>query len=65
MGANQRAVEVKGLTNGETYRFAVHAVNAKGDGPPRNSNPVTPTAAVPDPPASVTAAGAAGRHGRW
>ncbi|WP_374225046.1 fibronectin type III domain-containing protein [Micromonospora sp. C81] len=55
VGANQRAVEVKGLTNGETYRFAVHAVNAKGDGPPRNSNPVTPTAAVPDPPASVTA----------
>ncbi|MFF5180032.1 fibronectin type III domain-containing protein [Micromonospora sp. NPDC000316] len=55
VGANQRAVEVKGLTNGETYRFAVHAVNAKGDGPARNSNPVTPTAAVPDPPASVTA----------
>ncbi|WP_433113805.1 fibronectin type III domain-containing protein [Micromonospora sp. CA-246542] len=55
VGANQRAVEVKGLTNGETYRFAVHAVNAKGDGPPRSSNPVTPTAAVPDPPASITA----------
>ncbi|MEV4496128.1 fibronectin type III domain-containing protein [Micromonospora arborensis] len=55
VGANQRAVEVKGLTNGETYRFAVHAVNAKGDGPSRNSNPVIPTAAVPDPPASVTA----------
>ncbi|WP_374558780.1 fibronectin type III domain-containing protein [Micromonospora sp. RHAY321] len=55
VGANQRAVEVKGLTNGETYRFAVHAVNAKGDGPSRSSNPVTPTAAVPDPPASITA----------
>lgn len=55
VGANQRAVEVKGLTNGETYRFAVHAVNAKGEGPPRSSNPVTPTAAVPDPPASITA----------
>ncbi|MFG3558312.1 fibronectin type III domain-containing protein [Micromonospora sp. NPDC047557] len=55
VGANQRSVEVKGLTNGETYRFAVHAVNAKGDGPARSSNPVTPTAAVPDPPASVTA----------
>ncbi|MGC4862553.1 fibronectin type III domain-containing protein [Micromonospora sp. DT41] len=55
VGANQRSVEVKGLTNGETYRFAVHAVNAKGNGPARNSNPVTPTAAVPDPPASVTA----------
>ncbi|MEU6073638.1 fibronectin type III domain-containing protein [Micromonospora sp. NPDC047074] len=55
VGANQRAVEIKGLTNGETYRFSVHAVNAKGDGPARTSNPVTPTAAVPDPPAGVTA----------
>ncbi|WP_435872509.1 fibronectin type III domain-containing protein [Micromonospora globbae] len=55
VGANQRSVEIKGLTNGETYRFEVHAVNAKGAGPSRTSNPVTPTAAVPDPPASVTA----------
>ncbi|MET7806644.1 fibronectin type III domain-containing protein [Micromonospora chersina] len=55
VGANQRALEVTGLTNGETYTFEVHAVNAKGDGPARKSNPVTPTAAVPDPPASVTA----------
>ncbi len=58
VGANQRALEVTGLTNGETYRFAVHAVNAKGDGPARSSNPVTPTSEVPDPPASVTARGA-------
>ncbi|MEU5528033.1 fibronectin type III domain-containing protein [Micromonospora chersina] len=55
VGANQRALEITGLTNGETYTFEVHAVNAKGDGPARRSNPVTPTAAVPDPPASVTA----------
>ncbi|MER7441563.1 fibronectin type III domain-containing protein [Micromonospora avicenniae] len=55
VGANQRAVEIKGLTNGETYRFSVHAVNAKGAGPSRSSNRVTPTAAVPDPPVRVTA----------
>ncbi|SBT65620.1 Fibronectin type III domain-containing protein [Micromonospora sediminicola] len=55
VGANQRALEVTGLTNGETYTFSVHAVNAKGDGPARRSNPVVPTAEVPDPPASVTA----------
>ncbi|MDM4719739.1 fibronectin type III domain-containing protein [Micromonospora sp. WMMA1363] len=55
VGANQRAVEIENLTNGETYRFSVRAVNARGDGPARTSNPVTPTAAVPDPPMSVTA----------
>lgn len=55
VGANQRAVEITGLANGETYTFKVHAVNAKGDGPARRSNPVVPTAEVPDPPASVTA----------
>ncbi|MFG2058988.1 fibronectin type III domain-containing protein [Micromonospora sp. NPDC048930] len=55
VGANQRSVEITGLTNGETYTFEVHAVNAKGDGPVRRSNPVVPTAEVPDPPASVAA----------
>ncbi|BCJ61536.1 fibronectin type III domain-containing protein [Micromonospora endophytica] len=55
VGANQRSVQVKELTNGETYTFSVHAVNAKGAGPARRSNPVTPTAEVPDAPVSVTA----------
>ncbi|WBB50225.1 fibronectin type III domain-containing protein [Verrucosispora sp. WMMA2044] len=55
VGANQRSVEVTELTNGETYRFSVHAVNAKGAGPARSSNPVTPTAEVPDAPTEVTA----------
>ncbi|GGK72370.1 hypothetical protein GCM10012284_02740 [Mangrovihabitans endophyticus] len=55
VGADQRALEVTGLTNGKTYRFEVWAVNKKGDGPSRTSNPVRPTAEVPDPPASATA----------
>ncbi|MFY1699668.1 fibronectin type III domain-containing protein [Solwaraspora sp. WMMA2101] len=55
VGANQRSFDVTGLTNGDTYRFSVHAVNAEGAGPRRESNPVVPTAAVPDAPTSVTA----------
>ncbi|MFY1637912.1 fibronectin type III domain-containing protein [Solwaraspora sp. WMMB335] len=55
VGANQRSFEVTGLTNGETYRFSVHAVNAEGRGPARRSNPVVPTAEVPTAPAEVTA----------
>ena len=55
VGAGQRSVEVTGLTNGETYRFEVHAVNAKGAGPSRTSNAVVPTRDVPDAPASATA----------
>jgi hypothetical protein len=55
VGAAQRSVEITGLTNGQTYRFTVHAVNGKGAGPGRRSNPVVPTAEVPDPPASVKA----------
>jgi Fibronectin type III domain len=55
VGANQRSLEVTGLTNGQTYRFTVHAVNSKGAGPERTSNPVVPSSEVPDPPASVTA----------
>ncbi len=55
VGADQRALNVTGLTNGETYRFEVHAVNAKGDGPSRTSNAVRPTAEVPDAPAAVEA----------
>jgi hypothetical protein len=55
VGADQRSLEVTGLVNGQTYRLSVHAVNAKGAGPKRRSNPVVPTAAVPDPPAKVAA----------
>ncbi|GAA3346786.1 hypothetical protein GCM10020358_59120 [Amorphoplanes nipponensis] len=55
VGANQRSLNVTGLTNGETYRFAVHAVNKKGDGPARSSNAVRPTAEVPDAPTAATA----------
>jgi hypothetical protein len=55
VGADQRSLNVTGLTNGETYRFEVHAVNAKGDGPSRTSNPVRPTSEVPDAPTAVTA----------
>lgn len=55
VGADQRAVTITGLTNGETYTFEVHAVNAKGDGPSRTSNPVKPTSEVPDPPGAPVA----------
>ncbi|MEV4639652.1 fibronectin type III domain-containing protein [Actinoplanes sp. NPDC049548] len=55
VGANQRSLEVTGLTNGETYKFAVHAVNKKGDGPSRTSNAVKPTSEVPDAPTAVNA----------
>ncbi|GGJ81590.1 hypothetical protein GCM10010123_09220 [Pilimelia anulata] len=55
VGARQRQVTVPGLTNGRTYRFSVHAVNAKGAGPPTRSNPVVPTADVPAAPTAVTA----------
>ncbi|MFI7598059.1 fibronectin type III domain-containing protein [Actinoplanes sp. NPDC049681] len=55
VGANQRSLEVTGLTNGETYKFAVHAVNKKGDGPARTSNAVKPTSEVPDAPAAASA----------
>ncbi|MEJ3750336.1 fibronectin type III domain-containing protein [Actinomycetes bacterium KLBMP 9797] len=55
VGPGQRSIEVTGLTNGQEYRFSVHAVNAKGAGPDKQSNPVTPTSEVPDAPASVTA----------
>jgi hypothetical protein len=56
VGANQRSLDVAGLTNGQTYTFTVYAVNAKGSGPKRAANPVVPTAEVPDAPTSVTAA---------
>jgi hypothetical protein len=56
VGANQRTFDVTGLTNGQTYKFTVYAVNSKGNGPKRAANPVVPTSDVPDPPVSVAAA---------
>ncbi|MGX6607056.1 fibronectin type III domain-containing protein [Micromonosporaceae bacterium Da 78-11] len=55
VGADQRSLTVPDLINGESYEFAVNAVNKKGDGPARTSNAVRPTSEVPDAPASVTA----------
>jgi hypothetical protein len=55
VGADQRSLTVTGLVNGQTYQFAVHAVNKKGDGPSRTSNSVKPTSEVPDAPTAVTA----------
>ncbi|MBU2667077.1 fibronectin type III domain-containing protein [Actinoplanes bogorensis] len=55
VGADQRALTVTGLVNGETYQFAVSAVNKKGQGPSRTSNAVKPTSEVPDAPTAVTA----------
>jgi hypothetical protein len=55
VGARQRSVVVRQLTNGRPYRFTVHAVNAKGAGPKATAPQVIPTGDVPDPPRSVTA----------
>lgn len=55
VSGRSRSAVVDGLDNGTEYSFKVHAVNAKGPGPHVESNKVTPTAEVPDPPASVQA----------
>jgi len=55
VGADQRSLLVTELINGESYRFQVHAVNRKGDGPGRMSNAVIPTSEVPDPPGAPVA----------
>nr|WP_310376461.1 fibronectin type III domain-containing protein [Catenuloplanes atrovinosus] len=56
VGADQRSLQVDGLTNGETYQFTVYAVNSEGEGPKAKSNPAVPTSEVPDAPEKVTAA---------
>jgi hypothetical protein len=55
VGANQRSLLVTGLVNGQKYTFTVWAVNAKGTGPKRTSNPVTPSFETPDAPTNVKA----------
>ncbi|GIF96513.1 fibronectin type III domain-containing protein [Catellatospora citrea] len=55
VGARNRSLVVDQLTNGTTYTFTVHAVNGKGDGPSRKSNPVMPTGDVPGPATDVKA----------
>ncbi|WP_246157412.1 fibronectin type III domain-containing protein [Catellatospora sichuanensis] len=55
VGARNRSLVVDKLTNGKTYTFTVYAVNGKGSGPSRKSNPVMPTGDVPDPPTGVKA----------
>ncbi|NUR74221.1 MAG: hypothetical protein HOU81_25715 [Hamadaea sp.] len=55
VGADQRSLVITGLTNGQKYSFTVWAVNAKGSGPKRTSNTVTPSFEVPDPPLTVKA----------
>ena len=49
---------VTGLTDGDSYTFAVTATNALGTGPPSaSSTPVTPEATVPTAPLEVQATG--------
>jgi len=55
VGAEQRSLVITGLTNGQKYSFTAWAVNAKGTGPKRTSNTVTPSFEVPDAPLTVKA----------
>ncbi|WP_230686932.1 fibronectin type III domain-containing protein [Catellatospora vulcania] len=55
VGARNRTLVIDKLTNGKTYTFTVYAVNGKGSGPSRKSNPVMPTGEVPDPPTNLKA----------
>ncbi|GLZ76036.1 hypothetical protein Afil01_08430 [Actinorhabdospora filicis] len=55
VAGNQQVYKITGLENGTEYRLTVYAVNALGNGPKAKSNPVVPTASVPDAPKSVDA----------
>jgi hypothetical protein len=55
VGASQRQAQITGLTNGQTYRFSVHAVNEVGPGPRAWTRNIVPTRDVPDAPASIQA----------
>lgn len=55
VAGNQQVYRITGLENGKEYRLSVYAENAVGQGPKAKSNPVVPTAAIPEAPKSVNA----------
>lgn len=58
VAADRHALTLTGLTNGESYTFAVYAVNAKGSGHKGSARPVMPTSDVPAAPTAITATAA-------
>jgi hypothetical protein len=50
-----RSMTVTGLTNGNSYTFAVSAINSVGESTATKSNAIKPSADVPEAPTKVTA----------